>query len=261
MKTRRTLGFAGIFVLSTFLLNIGCDETTLAPLTTATLTGRIVESVTLQPVEGALVRTIPELDSTLTDANGQFTISVELFDTTRVQVTLRISRQGYVTTTTGVLTIQNNMVTTVPDFPLTLQSQASEEDATPAAVILNEINNPGIFVSGSGAEVNARLVFEVRARSGRPLNEDGAVQLKFDILGGPQGGEFLEPDTATTNAIGQASTVLHSGTIAGALQIVASVVGTSIQSAPVPVSIRGGLPDATHFSAVSYTHLTLPTSG
>ena len=117
--------------------------------------------------------------------------------------------------------------------------------------MLINIQTSNIFVKGSGANETSDATFEVRDANGIPVDLAHQVKVCFQIKGGPNGGEFVAPDTALTDNNGKVITTVNSGTIAGALQIVAEVVGTSIVSAPVPISIHGGLPDINHLSVVS----------
>lgn len=71
---------------------------------------------------------------------------------------------------------------------------------------------------------------------------------------GPDGGEGLLPESATTNSSGRVTTSLFSGTKAGVVQVQAEIVRDEldppliIRSQPVAVTIHGGFPDEDHFS-------------
>lgn len=131
-----------------------------------------------------------------------------------------------------------------PDLPLRRSGDAS-------SIVLLALQTSSIFVAGSGGNETGDLIFEVRDVDGTPVDLDHQVKVRFVIMGGPGGGEFLSPDSALTDSNGQVVTTVNSGREAGALQIVAEIAGTSIVSGPIPVAIHGWLPDIAHFSLAS----------
>ena len=107
-------------------------------------------------------------------------------------------------------------------------------------------------IKGSGQSETSVIQFLVIDVNGNPV--DGAL-VNF-VITGPNGGEFIgdidsTPTTASAVTIsGIASVLLHSGTIAGPVNITAT---TTISNGPIfssatPLSIGGGVPSATHFS-------------
>ncbi|MGC1456387.1 MAG: invasin domain 3-containing protein [Nitrospirota bacterium] len=107
-------------------------------------------------------------------------------------------------------------------------------------------------IKGAGNSETSVIKFLVSDVNGNPV--DGAL-VNF-VMTGPNGGEFIgdidsTPTTASAVTVsGIASVLLHSGTIAGTVNITAS---TTISNGPIstsatPLSIGGGVPSATHFS-------------
>jgi hypothetical protein len=90
----------------------------------------------------------------------------------------------------------------------------------------------------------------VQDSSGIPVDLNNSVQVNFSLVSGPNGEEFINPASGFTSSGGLVKTSLFSGTIAGVVQLMATInVGSStITSKPVAVSIHGGLPDSAHFS-------------
>ena len=84
---------------------------------------------------------------------------------------------------------------------------------------------------------------------GRLVDSTHSVLVHFNILSGPDGGEYLEPDTMRT-INGRVHTVLNSGIIAGPVQldVYAEANGQTIRTLPIRMAIYGGLPDQRHFS-------------
>ncbi len=125
------------------------------------------------------------------------------------------------------------------------------QTGVPASINLISLQYDSVAVSGTGANEATTMVFEVRDAGGSPISSLQPETVAFSIQGATGGGEYLYPVLATTDALGQASTTLNSGTVSGALQILAILQSdTSIGCTPVPVVIHSGLPDQEHFAVV-----------
>jgi hypothetical protein len=112
---------------------------------------------------------------------------------------------------------------------------------------------PSIGVKESGSLEAVQIVFEVLDSSGIPITQDNKVFVRFNMTSNPGGGEYLFPDSTETNSFGRAAVTLNAGTIAGVVQVIASIFayGNLIQSSPVVIAIYGGLPDINHFDVAS----------
>ncbi|MDI6839944.1 MAG: invasin domain 3-containing protein [bacterium] len=119
-------------------------------------------------------------------------------------------------------------------------------DTVPASVVVYWIDYTSIYVHGTGSNETSTIIFQVRDREGNPVS--GIKTVDFAIVGGPGGGEYLWPTSASTESLALVTTHLNSGTISGPVRIVASVQGTSISSSPVRIVILGGPPVQEHFS-------------
>ena len=133
--------------------------------------------------------------------------------------------------------------------------------AEAAHIVAVSAEPDSIGVKGAGYNESATLVFEVRDKMGRPISSDSTMEVTFRIFGGPMnpppGGiePYLYQPQDSTDEHGRVSTVLNSGTMAGAVEVVASI-GASIQSTPIRIAIHGGPPDASHFSlAASHVNI------
>jgi hypothetical protein len=113
-------------------------------------------------------------------------------------------------------------------------------------------------IRGSGQSETSVIQFLVIDVNGNPVN--GAI-VDF-VMTGPNGGEFIgDIDTtpnlasAATVSNGIASVLLHSGTIAGPVNIAGSttIANGPIFSSATPLSIGGGVPSAAHFSLAPVT--------
>jgi len=242
----KLLALCGLLVL-----NQSCNNNPLIPSDTAIIEGKVVAEGLLLPIKDVLIRSSSFVETALTDENGAYSLSVQLPDSIARVVSLSFSKSGFFDFTLGSIVIQNGKRANVADAVLTNSGGGTTGSSGPASnVVLTNIQTSNIFVKGSGANETSDATFEVRDANGIPVDLEHQVKVCFQIKGGPNGGEFVAPDTALTNNNGRVFTTVNSGTIAGALQIVAEVLGTSIESAPVPISIHGGLPDNAHFSVV-----------
>jgi hypothetical protein len=169
------------------------------------------------------------------------------------------SKAGYTPSTTNV-TIKKGEVTYIPD--LTLKEMVNDTSGNDTTVIDTGRVSGGaahieifgdhvqhIYVQGVGLTETARIEFLVTDAQGVPVDEDHKVTVHFAILSGPNGGEYVDPDTMTTH-YGRVYTVLNSGIIAGPVQLRAWFTenGQTVSTIPVRIAIYGGLPDPAHFS-------------
>ena len=122
----------------------------------------------------------------------------------------------------------------------------------PVSIFLASQSTTTIGVRASGSVETASLIFEVRDSSNTPIDLNHSVDVKFNIVAAPGGGEIISPSSVKTNNLGQATVNITSGTKAGVIQIRAQIdlASVTIISDPVSVAIHGGLPDLTHFSVI-----------
>jgi hypothetical protein len=112
-------------------------------------------------------------------------------------------------------------------------SRAAQVSVTPIPAAVRKISGD-LQEAGVLTTVEAPLVVQVNDRLGSPIPD---VAVRFDVTGG---GGSLSTSEATTDAGGQASTVLTLGSMAGPVHLVtASVVGRSTTNAEFTVT---GLP-------------------
>jgi len=227
-----------------------CSDPVLAPSNASVIQGRIVDSISLRPVEGALVSSISFPESATTDAQGQFSLEINLTDSSTILVRLTITKSGFEASAVTVA-IKQGEVSTVPETPITQINASTGASGFASNVVLVDIQASSIFVKGSGANETSNLVFEVRDSTGTPIDLAHQEKVCFLVASGPNGGEFVAPDSILTDNNGRVRTAVNSGTIAGTVQIIAEVIGRTVFSEPIPIAITGWLPDAAHFSVVS----------
>ncbi len=254
------------FLPCTLLLCVlvaGCDSTDESGI--ATLSGRVTDTAG-NAVGGANVVATDLGASTVTDGQGNYTLDVEV-DSSRAVVTLDIFADGFEEAPQRSVTVFVDEVTPVPAIVLTRiggdgdggdgggggggPDDGADEGSGPAASItLLDRSSTAIAVRSAGADETATLTFVVLDAFGNAVDTENAITVNFSIANGPGGGEFLEPASDETNALGQVQTTLSSGTVSGTVQILATATnsdGDEIVSYPVIITITGGLPDQDHF--------------
>jgi len=243
-----------IIVIGTFLFTCA-EDTNVRDL--AILKGKVYfveNSSSPQPLAGATVSVKSHFAQSQTNSNGAYELNIDLSsEEGSVEVELEVTKAGYETKTTSV-TAQKGETTLVPDFTLlqiysdtTVLGDTISGDA--AHISVDGSHSSHIYVQSSGLQETAKINFVVTDDEGRLVDSTHSVLVHFRILNGPNGGEYLEPDSMrTTN--GQVYTVLNSGTIAGPVQlnVYAEVNGQTIKALPIRIAIYGGLPDQDHFS-------------
>ena len=128
-----------------------------------------------------------------------------------------------------------------------------------------------IGVKAGGQPENSTIVFLVKDVNGQPA-VDGTIVI-FTLIG-PQGTSTSTPLSTNQESltlytvstlVGDATTTLLSGTVVGTVRLIACVDANAnstcdtgeISSSSTPVSIGGGVPSATHFSAPgSFVNIT-----
>ena len=233
----------------------GCDALRIDGDTT--LVGTVVDAASGDPVVGARVSAGEATDST--DADGRFELVV-FADSTGQDIVVEAAASGYRDTSVLADADVGEMVELGVVALTRLGAGGSDggDGATgtsgPAeSLSLDGRSAEAIGVTGAGGIETASLTFVAYDGEGRPVDATNAVDLAFEIVQGPGGGETIRPTEATTGADGSVQVTVTSGTRSGTVQVQASgtVDGETIRSLPVTVTITGGLPDDAHFSVTS----------
>ena len=222
------------------------------PLTQkSTVTGQVIDNLSGIPVDSAdVLISGPSLSISLkTDTQGKFNTEIET--AANINLSIFTSKSGFITDTTTA--------TVVPSAALNLDlirlapiTTGTPPSGDPVSIFLASQSTTSIGVKASGSVETASLIFEVRDSSNTPVDLNHSVDVKFNIVASPGGGEIISPSSVRTNNLGQATVNITSGTKAGVVQIRAQIdlPSVTIFSDPVSVAIHGGLPDLTHFSII-----------
>ena len=243
------LSLLGLVALSFLGCDAADDESG-----TVTLTGQVLDAETNNPLAGAFVRIIANLETDLeedllveTDEEGLFTVDVDIEATTEIR--LVATKNGFSTDQIEVIALAGRTVE-VPRLRLRRTRVEDPTSGTPSNILLLGQSNLVIGVVESGSAEVTNLTFQVADSAGRPVTLDKGAFLRFSLGQQPGGGEFIAPTEAETDNNGQATVNLSSGTRAGVVQILveADLGDRIIRSKPVSVAIHGGLPDQRHFT-------------
>jgi hypothetical protein len=240
------------FLLSSILLFVlfwNCDDTTDADTDNiAILSGQVLDASTQDAIEnaGLIVLEFPEI-SGLTNSNGDFTLEIETEVSLDIQI--RVFKDEYYADTLSLLAVPGTNQSNIRVF-LESQSAVNQPSGSAASIILFGADPNPIGVKESGAPEVSEVSFQVQDSAGVPVDLNNSVQVNFRVVSGPNGGEFINPSSGITASNGLVKTSLFSGTIAGVVQLEATVNSgvNTIVSKPVALTIHGGLPDSTHFS-------------
>lgn len=221
------------------------------------INGEVIDFTTGSPIANAAIKLfgLPP-DTTVvkhgfTDASGKYTIEFSV--TGGMDLRVVAQKEGYTPDTTNVFAVAGR---TLSATKLLLKSTGtgggSGTTRKPASLYLASTSVPNIGIRGAGSLESVQLVFTVVDSFGVPLDLENAVNVSFALGASPGSGASLYPAVVRSDASGNASVVLTSGTKAGVVQVAATVTsdGKTITSIPVPVTIHGGLPDLAHFSVV-----------
>ncbi|GBD90836.1 hypothetical protein BMS3Abin04_01556 [bacterium BMS3Abin04] len=246
-----------IFVSSCELKTDSTDNPTNPNLINVTITGQVVDQETGNGLGSATIKITDgdTLTGTSTGSDGKFVTTFGL-DKDK-DLTIIAVKPGFLSDTITVFATTQSSV----EVPL-MQLQRDTSGTTggggstsgaAASIYLFSQNDESIGVKESGSLENTEITFEIRDSSGIPIDIDHAETVNFSFGSNPNGGEYLYPTSIKTNALGRATVVLNSGTIAGVVQVVAEINNSNeaIKSKPILIAIYGGLPDDGHFDVAS----------
>ncbi|MEM1096714.1 MAG: hypothetical protein AAGJ10_19110 [Bacteroidota bacterium] len=210
--------------------------------------GQVLNDATNNPVPGAFVQIQPYNNLPVeTDAEGRYDFELEI-DSTQT-LTVVVSRDGFDGTSVEVLGVVDRTIS-VPTARIRQLVDDQPVSGSASNILMLAQSAQSIGVKESGSQEVVQITFQVADSLGRPIVLEQSVDVSFSLGVSPGGGEFIFPQTASTDNNGQVTANLSAGTRAGAVQLVAEarVDGRTIRSIPVSVAIHGGLPNQTHFS-------------
>ncbi len=249
-----------LFTLYSCKDKLAVDEETLVRIY-----GRVVEqkqNMTI-PVHGVEVKLTaigltPIIDST--DQDGNYDLQFTLEPATQLKVTLNIKKNGYKEELPFYFDVETGSRYPIPPIIIELDTTTTvggggipPGSGMPQTFAYMGPQTIDIKVYGAGGNETAIILYEVRDSLGFPISISQRDTVTFAISGAPvAGGAYVSPSWAITNSAGRVATTINSGTIAGVIQVVASLRresdGAIVRSTPTRVVVNAGLPDQRHFS-------------
>ncbi len=220
--------------------------------------GHVLDFANNLPVNNAtVVLTSPIfVDSLVTAGDGTYSFSVNLQGLSGISGTVRVSKNGYSTSTFAFtvaageivnrdVSLERDTSTGVPPDP------NGTGDARSIALV--NLSDNQISVNGVGGTESSIITWEVRDSLGFPIDIDHSDTVFFQLIGTPvSGGAYVSPGWAMTNVAGRVATTINSGTVSGVMQFLATLRresdGYVITSTPVVITVNAGLPDQSHFT-------------
>jgi hypothetical protein len=255
-KTTLFLSSCGIIALLLFL--ISCSESPTENDTTpkqSIVTGRVLDSLN-SPIVGAIVVDRGTLAATdTTDANGYYSLVFNI--TEQYTTTLHVVATGYYSDSAGVSVSAGGTVTRNFNLKRNYSEGLITGSLKPAAnIILVSASQKTISIRGTGLTDYSVLKFQITDSLGNPIVGTNKAWVKFSLLSGPGGGEYISPDSAETDNLGMVTATVWSGTRAGVVQVNVQAANGSVKAYPLTIAITGGYPDGEHFS-ISRTQINL----
>ncbi|MBI3194740.1 MAG: Ig-like domain-containing protein, partial [Ignavibacteriae bacterium] len=130
----------------------------------------------------------------------------------------------------------------------TLLATGGGRTRLPGSIALISTSENEIQVTGTGGTETSTMIFEIRDSLGVPVDSNYLVKFSISPL---FGGAFISPDSGYSDSqTGRITSVIHSGTVSGPVQVIASITSPSgtVTSSPVRVLIHSGPPDPEHIS-------------
>lgn len=232
------------------LLLTGCDSGgNDDPSGDATLSGVVVDAQTGDPIVDAVVEVAPVNGGPVrTDVNGAYSLVVEVDST--MDLVVRARATGFSSGQQTVVASADDDIR-VPRIRLQQSQDIEEESGTPSNIQFFSQSRDQIGIQGSGAEEVVEITYLVTDSAGAPIDLSEQAMVEFSLGASPDGGEFVAPEAAPTNADGKVSVNVSSGTAAGVVQLLARFTredGEVVQSRPISIAIHGGLPVQERFS-------------
>lgn len=241
-------GWIGLLTLS------GCSLFEDDPVT-AVVSGQVTTSDGV-PVSGVEVTALlgdTELRQ-FTGRDGRYSFRFDIEEAATAEVTVQVIVDGTAAGESVVTVTSDEPEQTDVNFTLSLQDGggpiASEPSGPLARLVVASSSDPVLRVRESGGPETVSITFAGVDSLGRRVDADNATRIRFRLGQNPGGGLVVNPTETETNARGEATAVVASGTRSGVVQLIAeaTVDGSIVRSDPVRITIHGGLPDNDHFS-------------
>ena len=206
-------------------------------------------------------------------ANGTTSVSVTVLDSSGVAYTSPVdidfssicsasgkaSISSPITTVNGVATsnyldkgcANTDIITAALASDATVKQTASLVVTPPAAGSIQFVSATPTSITlkgtgGAGLQETSEVKFRVVDAAGNPLSGAG---VDFALPAGtPPGGVTLLPSSGTTDTNGEVSTIVSSGSVPGAVRVIATITSSGLQTQSDQLTISTGVAAQDHFS-------------
>ena len=222
------------------------------------ISGRVTNEEA-SPLAGADV--VAQYDGTtqtqVTGPGGTYLFEFEIPEAAEVEVTVGLQVDGAVVNARTLTVTSDDPVQRNVDFVLAISDGdddgpvVSEPSGSIARLVLSGTPSTTLRVVESGGPETLALTFVGLDSLGRTVNGSNAATVRFRFGQNPGGDLSVSPEEGQTDARGEVTAVVSSGTRAGIVQLVAEATrpdGGIVRSDPVRLTIHGGLPDQTFFT-------------
>ena len=234
----------------------------------ATVSGRVTDEVGA-PVTGAtILATVSSTDgasmsdrepmTAVPDDEGRYVFAFSLEEGEQAVLSVRAELKGALIGERELTVSEKTRDRADVNFVMTKSSDDSDapdgpstESGTVSRIVLAKQSGTVIRVRESGGPESVSVTFAAIDSIGRRLASDRAVEMRFLFGQHPGAGLAVNPTSIETNAFGEATAVVTSGTRSGVIQLIAeatAIDGRTVRSDPVRLTIHGGMPDQTHFT-------------
>lgn len=192
-----------------------------------------------------------------TGPDGTYRFEFEIPEAEEVEITISIRLDSLLVNARTVTLTSNEPVQRDIDFVLSVQDEdddgpvVSQPSGRVSRLILAEASATTLRVVESGGPETVSLTFVALDSVGQEVNGSNAVDVRFRFGQNPGGGLAVNPEVAQTDARGEVTAVVSSGTRSGVVQLVAEATrpdGSIVRSDPVRLTIHGGLPAQNFFT-------------
>ncbi len=199
-------------------------------------TGGEVATITAYVTDSA-GNPVPQIPVSFSTTLGEVTPSVATTDVNGIAVAYLKSGnvEGDATITATAGDLKKNTVVHI------IQSSVVN---VPASIEVENIEADKIYIKGSGNKETSKITFIVRDGGGNPVPN---IHIQFSLVGGSQGGEYLVPINGVTDANGEVSTTLKSGTKPVTVKVKAWY-NDEVYTETSDITICSGPPEGKHLS-------------
>jgi hypothetical protein len=251
MKSCAYVFLWGVILLLTLVA--GCKENAVEPVAPSTISGTVMREDNSQAVIGAIVVDVgarAAIDTS--DQSGAYSLPLGVLSS-QYSTTLITTAMGFFADTLPV-TVQKGENLTVN---IRLRRDTSQQiingiSGRAFSITLVAQTAKTIALRGTGLNESSTLTFLVVDSLNAPVVGNNRCWVKFYISASHYSGEYVSPSLLQTDARGQVSTNVFSGTEPNVIQVFALVLDSTridtVKASPVTLTSGGGFPDGRYVS-------------